>query len=461
MRRALAVWRGALAEDRRRPRVQRTREEREFLPAAVEVLDTPASPAGRTAALLICALFVLAVAWSWFGHIDTVAVAQGRIVPGGRVKLIQPLEVGVVREIHVREGQRVRAGDALVDLDPTESEVDLDQTRRVLEESRMEHARADYGLRHLMDEAATLERPEGVGEAVFEAQRERLESELRLLGARLAALDGETERLRAARAGEVAQIATLEPLIEVVREHERSLRDLLDRGLGGRGPWLELRRELAERERELAGHRHRVRQLDAEAASTARRREETVAEFRYRAAANRVEALGTMEQARLELRSASLRTERSRLRAPVDGTVQRLAVHTVGGVVRTAEPLMVVVPHGVTLEVEASVLNRDIGFVEVGQPVEVKVEAFPFTRYGLIDGEVVHLSADAVLDETLGPVYPMKVRLATERIRVGERWVELAPGMTVAAEVRTGKRRAIEFFLAPLLRYRGEALRER
>ena len=367
----------------------------------------------------------------------------------------------MVREIHVHEGQRVRAGDPLVDLDPTESEVDLDQTRRVLEESRMEYARAEYGLRHLVGEAVALERPEGVDEAVFEVHRERLESELRLLGARLAALDSETERLAAARAGEAAQIEALEPRIEVVHEHEESLRGLFERGLGGRGPWFEIRRDRAERERELAGHRHRLPQLDAELASTARRREETVAEFRHRAAANRVEALGRVAQARLELRSASLRTERSRLRAPVDGTVQQLAVHTVGGVVRTAEPLMVVVPRGVALEVEANVLNRDIGFVEVGQPVEVKVEAFPFTRYGLIEGKVVHLSADAVVDENLGPVYPMKVRLAAERIRVADRWVALGPGMTVAAEVKTGKRRAIEFFLAPLLRYRSEALRER
>ena len=461
MRRALAVWRGALAQERRRPRVERMCEEREFLPAALEVLDTPASPLGRTVAALICSLFCLAAAWSWFGHIDTVAVAQGRIVPGGRVKLIQPVEVGVVRTIHVREGQRVRAGDPLVDLDPTESEVDLDQTRRVLEESRMGYAVADYGLRHLMGEAMSLERPEGVGETVFEVERERLGSELRLLGARLAALDAEAQRLWAARAGEAAQIETLAPLIELAEAHEDGLRRLFEKRLAGRGPWFELRRELAQRERERVGHRHRVRQLDAELASVTRRREETVAEFRYRAAANRVEALGRMEQARLELRSVSLRTERNRLRAPVDGTVQQLSVHTVGGVVRSAEPLMVVVPHGVALEVEANVLNRDIGFVEIAQTVEVKVEAFPFTRYGLIDGEVVQLSADAVLDETLGPVYPMKVKLAAERIRVNDRWVDLAPGMSVAAEVKTGKRRAIEFFLAPLLRYRSEALRER
>ena len=471
--RVLAIVRGALDEERRLPLVDRNREEREFLPAALEVLETPASPAGRTAALLICALFCLAVAWSWFGRIDTVAVAQGRIVPGGRVKLIQPLEAGVVRSIHVREGQRVRAGDPLVDLDPTESEVDLDRTRRVLDESRMEYARADYGLRHAMgkavapgragdvNEAVALGRPEGVDEAIFNVQRDRLASELRLLDTRLAALESDTDRLKAARTGEAAQIETLAPLIEVAREHEQSLRGLFEKGLAGRGPWFDARRELAQRERERVGHRHRIRQLDSEIAVAARRREETVAEFRSRAALGRVDALARMEQARLELRGARLRTERNRLRAPVDGTVQQVSVHTVGGVVRTAEPLMVIVPEGVALEVEANVLNRDIGFVEVGQPVEVKVEAFPFTRYGLIDGEVVRLSADAVVDETLGPVYPMKVRLAEERIRVGDRLVGLSPGMTVAAEIKTGKRRAIEFFLAPLLRYRSEALRER
>ena len=439
----------------------RNRDEREFLPAALEVLETPASPAGRTVAALISLLLCLALTWSWFGHIDTIAVAQGKIVPGGQVKLIQPLEVGVVREIHVREGQRVRAGDPLVDLDPTESEVDLDQIRRTLQESEMEYARAEYSLRHLMGDPLALERPEGMDEAIFQVQRERLESELELLGARLAALDSEIDRLGVARAGEAVQIETLLPLIEIVREHEQSLHGLFEKGLGGRGPWFELRRELAERVQELAGHRHRIRQIDSEVAAASKRRDEIVAEFRHRSAASRVDALARMEQARLELRSAFLRTERNRLRAPVDGTVQQLSVHTVGGVVRTAEPLMVVVPEGVPLEVEANVLNRDIGFVKIGQPVEVKVEAFPFTRYGVIEGEVDHLSADAVVDEQSGPVYPMKVRLAAERIRAGSRWVDLGPGMTVAAEVKTGKRRAIEFFLAPLLRYRSEALRER
>ena len=169
MIRAVSIWREALDDDRRRARVDRSQDEREFLPAALEVLETPASPVGRLSALLICSLFCLVLVWSWFGRIDTVAVAHGQVVPSGRVKRIQPLEVGVVREIHVREGQRVRAGHPLVDLDPTDSEVNLDQTRKVLEMSRMEYAQADYGLRHLTGERNALLRPEGVGEAVFEA----------------------------------------------------------------------------------------------------------------------------------------------------------------------------------------------------------------------------------------------------------------------------------------------------
>ena len=461
MIRAVAIWREALDEDRRRITVDRSRDEREFLPAALEVLETPASPVARTTVLLICSLFCLILVWSWFGRIDTVAVAHGQIVPSGRVKRIQPLEVGVVREIHVREGQRVQAGSPLVDLDPTDSEVNLDQTRKVLGESRMEYVRADYSLQHLKGETSALDRPEGVGEAVFEAQRERLESDLSLLEARLAAIDSESDRLEAARAGEAVQAEMLPPLIELAADHEQSLRRLFDTGLGARGPWFDARRELAQRERELVGHRHRIRQLDSEIAAASRRREQVIAEFRRDATTSRVEALVRLEQARLELRRAAMRADRRRLNSPVDGTVQQLSVHTVGGVVRTAETLMTIVPEGVVLEVQANVLNRDIGFVEVGQPVEVKVETFPFTRFGLIGGQVTSLSANAVVDERLGPVYPMKVRIDEERIRVGERWVGLSPGMTVTVEIQTGKRRAIEFFLAPLLRYRSEALRER
>ena len=141
--------------------------------------------------------------------------------------------------------------------------------------------------------------------------------------------------------------------------------------------------------------------------------------------------------------------------------MQQLAVHTRGGVVKAGDPLMVIVPESATLELEAMVLNKDIGFVHEGQPVEIKLEAFPFTKYGVIDGEVAHIARDAVNDEKLGLVYPTRVLMKENTIRVSGRDVLLGPGMAATAEIRTGKRRLIEFFLAPLLRYKDEALRER
>ena len=143
------------------------------------------------------------------------------------------------------------------------------------------------------------------------------------------------------------------------------------------------------------------------------------------------------------------------------GVVQQLAVHTVGGVVTPAQELMVIVPADSRIEVESMVLNKDIGFVHSGQEAEIKVESFPFTRYGTIVGEVKFVSRDAVADETLGLVYPARMKMAKTTILSGSTEVPLAPGMAVTVEIKTGKRRLIEYLLAPLQRYRDESLRER
>ena len=145
----------------------------------------------------------------------------------------------------------------------------------------------------------------------------------------------------------------------------------------------------------------------------------------------------------------------------MSGTVQQLAVHTIGGVVAPAQPVLVVVPKGSPLEIEAFVLNKDVGFVEAGQPAEIKVESFPFTRYGLMHGEVVYVSADAVENEEQGLTYPARVAMHEDRILVQDRWVRLGPGMSVTVEIKTGQRRLIEFFLSPFLRYQDEAMKER
>jgi len=457
---ALAFLRRRLLSARGRP-LRRRRGDMEFLPAAVEIVETPASPLGRGLLWAVCLLAVLASLWAWFGQVDTVAVANGRVIPAGRVKLIQPLEMGVVRAIHVEEGQRVRKGELLLELDATETQVDRDQIRREGLAARVEWLRLRATLRALDGENGELSDVPGADAALLETQRQRMRSELAAFRSRLASLDGKRAQLQAEGKATTAEIGKLDVLIPLLREQEQALDALLRKGVIPRPQWLEGKRQLVEAQQDRLIQRERLAEVEAGIESLRKERQEAEAEFRKRLHEQLVDAWKRLDQAELALRKAAKRESRNYLHAPVDGIVHQLAVHTVGGVVTPADPVMNIVPDGSPLEVEAWVLNKDIGFVEVGQEVEIKVESFPVTRYGLLKGEVRRLSADAVADEQLGSVYSMRVALAGDSLQVGTRRVRIGPGMAVTAEVKTGRRRIAEFFLSPLSAYRQEALRER
>lgn len=470
-----AVWRASKAQEKQNPRVRRRRHELEFLPAAIEVTETPASPVGRAVALLIALLVVIVIAWGWFGHIDTVAVAQGKIIPGGRVKVIQPLEAGVVRAIHVEEGQHVEAGELLVELDPTDSGADAERLRRDLFGTRLDIAR----LKALMLYAglpvkADEPRPEesfdpdtvlgfalGADEDLVAATRALLADRLEEHRAQVAALEGEITQRSAEARMTGASIQMLENTVPLLAERVKARETLAVKEYGSRMAFLELQQELVEREGNLEVEKHRLAETRAAIATLKRRNAEQTATFRATAQEELIDALQRAAGLEQELRKAEERHRQRRLVAPVDGVVQQLAIHTIGGVVTPAEKLMAVVPDGSPLEIEAQVLNKDIGFVEAGQVAEIKVESFPFTKYGLIDGSVLQVSADAVNDEQQGLVYPSRVTMQRDRILVDDRWVQLAPGMAVTVEVKTGNRRIIEYFLSPLMEYQDEALRER
>ncbi|PPU94417.1 HlyD family type I secretion periplasmic adaptor subunit, partial [Xanthomonas hyacinthi] len=185
-----------------------------------------------------------------------------------------------------------------------------------------------------------------------------------------------------------------------------------------------------------------------------------VADFRQQTLDQLREAEQKIAQGTPELAKAGQRDRLMTLRAPVDGTVQQLAVHTVGGVVTPAQQLLAVVPQE-ALEVEATVLNKDIGFVRPGQPVTVKIESFPYTRYGYLTGKVVSVSHDAAQDENQGLVFPARIRLDGSTLAIDGVVVSMSAGMTLSAEIKTGKRRVIDYLLSPLKQHGGEALRER
>jgi hemolysin D len=253
----------------------------------------------------------------------------------------------------------------------------------------------------------------------------------------------------------------LETTLPLVAKRAEALRTLADKKLMSEQSYLELEQQRIEKQQDLAAQRNHLDEISAARAAEEQKRAALEAEFERTVLTDLASTRDNISALSQELIKAQQRTSEQRLIAPVSGVVQQLAVHTIGGVVTPAQNLMVIVPQEHALEVEAAVENQDIGFVHDGQKAEIKVETFPFTRYGTIDAEILHVSNDAIASEQRGLIYTARVLMKKSVIQVEDRLVNLAPGMAVTVEIKTGKRRLIEYFLSPLLQYSKESIRER
>lgn len=436
--------------------------ETEFLPAALALRDTLVHPAPRIAMGLIVFFALLTLLWAVFGKLDIVASARGKIIPDDRAKVIQPLETSAVRGIHVRDGQRVRAGDLLIELDSTQARADSARLAADLEISRLEAARARALLAALENgQRPRLVPPDGADANRLDDARRHLAGHFGELQARLDQLDAEIARREAELTATSEIVAKLARTVPIARQRAWDYQGLLDKNFVSRHGFLDKEQERIEMEGDLASQQAKLVEIRAALLEGKRQKTALVAATRRATLDALNEAERSVNGLSQELRKAEHRDSCMRLLAPVEGTVQQLAVHTVGGVVTPAQPLLVIVPGDSALEVEVFLENKDTGFVHAGQESEVKVETFPFTKYGTILGEVIHVSSDAIPDEKMGLVYSARVRLKRASLNVDGKQVKLTPGMAVTAEIKTGQRRVIEYFLSPLLQYGNESLRER
>jgi hemolysin D len=445
------------------------KDEIEFLPAALEIVEKPPSPVGRAILWSIVAFFIMAITWSMIGEIDIVATAQGKIIPSGRTKIIQPLEIGVVRYIHVEEGDWVDAGAPLIDLDPTATRADLERLEKDLIYSTLDKAR----LRRL-GQLGIMDRPPAVvglqlpvdlskeaGDSAVQLQRSMLQSEWSEHLARAAALQSAIESRKADLAATRNEAKKLKGTLPLVTRRADAVKQMAEKNLGPEQLWLELEEERVKQQQDLAALENRILLVHASIREAEENYRALKSEFQRQQLSALAETERRIDQLQQERLKAVQKTKQQCLTAPVSGVVQQLDVHTIGGIVTPAQELMRIVPDSQALEIEAWVLNKDIGFVEEGQVAEVKVETFSFTRYGTIEARVIDVSNDAVTDEDKGLVYASRVEMEKPAIRVGSKLVNLSPGMAVTVEVKTGKRRLIEYLLSPLLRYKNESLGER
>jgi len=442
-----------------RPRLP---HEAQFLPAALELQETPVSPASRIAMWLLMAFALIALLWAVFGHIDVVAVAHGRIVPNDRTKVIQPIETATVKAIRVSDGQTVKAGEVLIELDTTNTAADSTRVANDLVTAQLQAARAKALLAAIASgKAPLIGRVPDVDTNRLAQDQRMLEGQYGEYQAKLARIDADIAKREAELRSTQEIVRKLEQTAPIARQRAQDFKDLVEKNFISKHGYLEKEQIRIEQEADLATQRSRIKELTAALQEGRGQRTALVAETRRLALDSLNEAEQKATTYGQEFIKAESRGKLMTLTAPVDGTVQQLAVHTVGGVVTPAQQLMMVVPKDNPIEVEAYVENKDIGFVNPGQEAVVKIETFPFTKYGTIDAKVISVSSDAVNDEKRGLIFPARVNLARATIPVENKTVNLSPGMAVTVEVKTAQRRVVEYFLSPLLQYKDESLRER
>lgn len=430
----------------------------QFLPATLEIQQTPPHPLARWLGAALMLFFSIAVLWACIGKVDVVAIAEGKIIPSLRVKQIQPLEKGVVKEIYVHEGQTVKAGDPLLALDRTSTGAERERLANELQKMEEMLAR-EHGFLALL-EGRTTDKAQSTG-----LQNALLEQQWQQYSAQLASLQSQRDNRAAEKQVNAEVIEKLQATLPIVSKRANDLKQLAAKKMVAENQYLELEETRITQQQDLAAAKARHVQLAAAIAESEQQIAALTAQTRAQTLSQMVDAERQANSLREQLTQAKDFDAKQVLYAPVSGQVKDLTVNTVGGVVVEAQQLMLIVPEDEVLEVEVWLPNQDIGFVKENDPAVIKVHTFPFTKYGTIDATVTRISDDAIQDQQAqqkgGLLYGMSLRMAKNTLRVDERDVKLMPGMQVTAEVITGHRRVIEYFLAPLQKHVKESVRER
>ncbi len=435
-------------------------QETEFLPGVLEVTEEPPSPTGRFLLWAFIVLFVAAGIWSMVGTVDEVAVASGKIVPIGQVKTVQSESKGVVKAIYVKEGQRVKKGELLVELDPTSTGADLARLKKEIAYYEMDVARLQ--AEQLGGGFSPVPSPDLDPKDIL-VQMQLYSTRMNEYQAKVAAARAAVLQQEAALRSAEAQAVKYRELLGIAKDQEERVEQLLKENAVALFQVMTYRSNRIQTENNLASQEAERVRLQATLMQSQQQLAGVTAEWERDIAAKLVEDRKQLAAYQEELKKADERNRLSRLVSPVDGRVGQLAIHTVGGVVTEAQAVMEVVPDDVHMEVEAWVANKDIGFVQVGQKAEVKIDTFNFQKFGTVDATVREISPNATKqsEKDNDLKYRVLLTLDKELVDVGQQESQLFPGMSLSAEIKIRQKRIIEFFLDPFRKYTSEALRER
>ena len=433
-------------------------DEKDFLPPAVEILEKPPSPAGRMLVYAILCLFALVILWSFIGEIDEVVVARGKVIPTGYTKVLQSEDKGIVKRILVQEGQRVRQGELLMELDRTMSESDLNALKK-------EIAYYDMNIKRILAELEDKPFVPDTGNAAdtkdFIQQMSLYNSRQSEKKARLEFYDAQIRQKEDSVRVAESSLEKYRQLLAIAREREQNLKEIVEQGAISKYTYLEFKGKRIELEQNVSMNLSELSAANAEVSAARQQKAQYLAEWNRQLQEELINNRKQYNTLKETERKAELKNKLIEIKSPADGAVHKLDIHTVGAVVTEAQPLMEVVPEGTPMEIEAWMDNKDVGFVFPNMPVEVKIDAFNFQKFGTLKGKVREISPDAIESKDGSQLYRVMISMEEEKLHTDARELQVYPGMAVSAEIKTRKKRIIDFFLEPFQTYKSEALRER
>lgn len=429
-----------------------TKDKHQFTPLLVEIEDRPTSPLGRSLLYAILAFMTIGLLWLFLAKIDVVVSARGKVVPDGEIKTLQPVETGVIGSILVKEGQSVKKGEILMEIDPSITQSDLSSKQKNLSLLELEIDR----LNALVNDRPFIPRPDcnetsaiATQQMIYTSTRMAYDQQRQVLQEQIRQNDEQTQTAKADK-------SRLKQLLASAKEREARLKEVLD--IIAKREYEDAQNQRVEYQEQFTMKEHVIAQSQGKLNELTQQLRLITQEYRNKLLAELTQKSKEATSLRTEVETTQFRNAKQQIIAPVDGTIGKLLVHTVGGVVTPAEKLLTLIPKGVPLIIKATVQNQDIGFITKEMEAAVKIDTFDFQKYGLLHGKVRHIADDAIEDEKLGPVYEIAITPSDTTLKGEGKTLSIHPGMSVTAELKVGKRRVIEFFIYPMIKYLDEGL---
>lgn len=442
----------------------------DFAPGLLHVQEKLPSPLPRMVLRGLLLLLGALLLWAMLGRLDIVAVAEGKLVPVSYLKIVQPAESGIVREIAIREGQHVEAGQVLVRMDANLSEADSKAIQNAMQHKSIELRRIEAELNEQPFKQQPKESPE-----LFQKIQAEYFSNRRALEDDLATEEASLQKAKHDLSATQEIQRKLEETLPSYQAQEEAFDKLGKVGFAGNLMVLEKKRERIEKEQDLQAQQYNVQSLRSSISQSERRLAQIKSAYRQKLEAERVTIFAEYQKLEQEWAKQAHRNSLLELKAPQAGIIKDLATHTPGTVVSPGTVLMTLVPNNEALQAEVWLRNEDAGFVREGQQVKVKLMAYPFQKYGMVDGKVIQVSADATdkgnnqqqetdvnqPNATRQLSYRTLVQLNKQYLKVEDDKLALSPGMQVAAEIKLADQTVMEYLLSPVKKAFHEAGRER